>query len=161
MSFDWSIGPLVSWMKTFGLPIELCRENVKPTSTFKRIRVIVVYGIALLAFLVNVETKLYNLGTSFVNVSKRRDLGISSTTSLWNSIISNINHSFGACGTHLGLLGWTLVHWKSFIQILYRIEEKFKLSLSDYQKIRHISLIGVAFLILVIKKETISLRNST
>lgn len=158
MSFDWSIGPLVSWMKAFGLPLESCRENVKATNSFKRIKNIVVHGIALLAFLVNVETKLYSLGMLFIYISKGRDvealnLGISSTTSLWNLTISRVNHAFGACGTHLGLLGWTLIHWRSFIRVLHRIEEEFKLSQSDYQKIRRISLIGVTFLILVNKKK--------
>lgn len=158
MSFDWSIGPLVSWMKAFGLPLESCRENVRATNSFKRIKKIMVHGIALLAFLVNVETKLYYLGMLFIYISKGRDvealnLGINTTTSLWNLVIGHVNHAFGACGTHLGLLGWTLVHWQSFIRILHRIEEEFKLSLSDYRQIRHISLIGVAFLILVNKKK--------
>ncbi len=153
MSLNWSIGPLMSFMKAVGLPLNSNIVEKKPIKWFSKIKVFVVHGIALFAFLINVETKLYSLGLDFLSILKYENQGTKSTTSLWNVVISKVNYAFGACGTHLGLLGWTLVHWQSFIRVLHHIEREFKFNRSDYRQIRTISLIGVAFLILVFKNK--------
>jgi len=160
MSFDWSIGPLVSLMKAVGLPLNNSKNVEKePIKLFSKIKAFMVHGIALFAFLINVETKLYYLGLYFLSILKENQ-GTNSSTSLWNVVISKVNYNFGACGTHLGLLGWTLVHWQSFIRVLHHIEREFKLSQSDYRQIRIISLIGIAFLILVLKQKSFYVRNN-
>lgn len=150
MSFDWSLGPLVSLMKAVGLPLNSKNVEKEPIKYFSKIKVFVVHAIALFAFLVNVETNLYSLGLEFLSILKwEANQGAHSTTSLWNVVIGKVNYAFGNCGTHLGLLGWTLVHWQSFIRVLHQLEREFQLDHVDYRKLRTISLIGVVFLILV------------
>lgn len=135
-----SCGPLLFIIRLTGIPLDYDHSHHYADSlnhagaTKRNLFIHFQSFFALFMFFVNIENNLIYaiLLVNYLFDSKNRaegnnntDTAYFSTTYFWNGIIEVLNLIFLTFGTHLALLGTTLVHWQDLVRILHRLDREF------------------------------------
>lgn len=149
IGWAWSIRPLIIWARILGVDL----SDVSPSSDPHQ-WLTVAYGI--FCFLLHISGEInsiyYLYSTQTVHVSLEQSYGLLfvTTTATWNWTIDFINYVAHGIGVHVILVTVVQAQWKDLMKIFQRLQEDFLDE--NYIQIRRLSLIGVAYVILMVRR---------
>lgn len=143
-NFQWSLQPMTTWMKIFGVPLTLKRPPAQPDE--ERRTCCWPLSIAMAAFyLLDIGCNTYVIVQGLSDVHKKNN----TATINWNWMINEVNYFCLTTPSHTALLIVSCFAWKGLVQALYKLEENRPFRAEHYQQFRRICTVGSSCLFLV------------
>ena len=154
LDFEWSFRPILTVIRCIGVPLD---HRFDPTlqgqenylQPWHRCRCWIVFGFALLAFLLNILSQLSALSFTWMYFTLAFSKNYISTTSFVTDLINMASHAIITVGGHLMAIAFTLPNWPRLTKILYEMEDKMLFSAADFKIFRSVCRKGILALMVV------------
>lgn len=154
MSFQWSLQPMLTWMRCIGIYLESPDNKV----SFCRFRCLITcFGV--IVFFVNIFLNSMSVVTFAVYLGKSQTWAILkskrfTSTRIWSQVITALNHSFLIAGSHTSLLMPAYSKkWLELIEVLREMEKDKIFEPKDYERFRSVFVFGFGLLVTVLLTE--------
>ncbi len=150
---EWSIQPILAWMRLIGIPLYNLRRGNRLNKLWliqTGISVPVFLLVNLVSCLIILKETIQVIVWANTNVLERQKS--STITWMWNYAIGRFNHVITNFGTHFALLTFTSIKWPALIASFNKLDGKHTskfFGIGDYKNFRLIFWRGLTLIILV------------